>query len=72
LNSVNLIGARAYFNPALQFGRNVQISGSDQVAANGTWMIYDIKHRLSSQYPKGPWFSEFTAQPPQGFVKVPG
>lgn len=64
LNSVNLIGVRAFFNPALQFGGTIQISGSDQVAANGIWTIFDCTHRLSSLLPGGPWFTEMTAQPP--------
>lgn len=68
LRDVNLIGAMAVFNPALRYGAQIQITGSDQVYANGNWQIFDITHRLSSLLPDGPWFSELTAQPLIGFV----
>lgn len=71
LNSVNLIGVRAFFNPALQYGGTIQISGSDQVAANGIWTVYDCTHRLSSLMPGGPWFTEMTAQPPSTAYGAP-
>lgn len=68
LRDVNLIGIVAVFNPALRYGAQIQVSGSDQVYANGNWQIYDVTHRLSSLMPDGPWFSELTAQPLVGFV----
>lgn len=69
LNSVNLIGGVAVFNPALQYGAPIEIKDSDQKSANGKWVIYDIVHRLASEFPgEAPWFSQFTAQPPAGFV----
>jgi hypothetical protein len=71
LDSVNLIGVRAFFNPALQYGGKIQIANSDQVASNGIWTIFAARHRLSSLMPNGPWFTEMTAQPPSGFVAEP-
>lgn len=67
LDSVNLIGVEAVFNPALRFGAPLQIKDSRQLAANGNWVIYDCSHRLSSLMPDGPWFTKMTAQPPVGF-----
>lgn len=71
LNSVNLIGVVAVFNPALRFGAPLQIKGSEQLAANGDWVIYDCAHSLSSLYPDAPWFTNMTAQPPSGFGITP-
>jgi hypothetical protein len=67
LDSVNLISVQAVFNPALRFGAPLRIQFSDQRGANGDWVIYDCKHRLSSLLPDGPWFTTMTAQPPSGF-----
>lgn len=67
LDSVNLIGVTAVFNPALRFGAPLQIKDSKQLAANGDWIIYDCTHNLSSLMPDGPWFTRMTAQPPSGF-----
>lgn len=67
LNSVNLIGVTAVFNPALRFGAPLRIQFSDQRGANGDWVIYDCSHALSSLMPDGPWFTNMTAQPPSGF-----
>lgn len=71
LNSVNLIGAQSVYNPAFRFGAPILIKGSVQKNANGNWIIYDLKHRLSSLMPDGPWFSDMTAQPPAGFGVSP-
>jgi baseplate hub protein gp41 len=71
LDSLNLIGVRAFFNPGLAYGGSIQIANSDQVGANGDWVIFDCTHRLSSLVPNGPWFTEMTAQPTQGFVNTP-
>lgn len=64
LDSVNLIGVTAVFNPSLRFGAPLQIKDSQQLAANGNWIIYDCTHNLSSLLPDGPWFTRMTAQPP--------
>lgn len=71
LESINLIRGVAVFNAGLQYGGQLQISGSDQIYANGNWMVYDISHSLSEQLPGGPWFSNFTAQPLTGIVGAP-
>ena len=71
LNSVNLIGVTAVFNPALRFGAPLQIKDSQQLSANGEWVIYDLTHSLSSLMPDGAWFSQMTAQPPAGFGITP-
>lgn len=67
LDSVNLIGVSAVFNPSLRFGAPLQIRDSLQLAANGDWVIYDCTHNLSSLLPDGSWFTRMTAQPPSGF-----
>ena len=67
LDSVNLIGVVAVFNPSLRFGALLTIKDSQQLAANGTWIIYDCTHSLSSLMPDGPWFTRMTAQPPVAF-----
>lgn len=67
LNSVNLIGVDAVFNPALRFGAPLRIQFSEQRGANGDWVIYDCTHQLSSLMPDGPWFTRMTAQPPSVF-----
>lgn len=67
LDSVNLIGVMAVFNPSLRFGAPLKIQDSQQLAANGDWIIYDCTHSLSSLLPDGPWFTRMTAQPPSGF-----
>lgn len=67
LDSVNLIGVEAVFNPSLRFGAPLRIQFSDQRAANGDWIIYDCAHRLSSLMPDGPWFTKMTAQTPVQF-----
>lgn len=71
LDSVNLIGVMSEYNPGFRFGAPLQIQGSQQLGANGDWMIYDCKHSLSSLMPNGPWFSKMTAQPPVGFGLQP-
>lgn len=68
LDSVNLIGAQAVYNPGLRYGGPIKIQGSQQKSANGDWMIYDVAHYLSSLMPKGPWFTRLTAQPYKGIV----
>jgi hypothetical protein len=67
LDSVNLISVSAIFNPSLRFGAPLRIEDSQQLAANGDWIIYDCTHNLSSQMPQGPWFTRMTAQPPAIF-----
>lgn len=67
LDSVNLIGVTAVFSPSLRFGAPLEIKDSQQLAANGNWVIYDCSHKLSSLLPDGPWFTRMTAQPPAGF-----
>ena len=71
LNSVNLIGGQTEYNPALRYGAPILIKGSQQKSANGSWTVYDLKHRLSSLMPDGPWFTDFTANPPSGFGITP-
>jgi len=71
LDSVNLIGVTAVYNPSLRFGAPLQIKDSLQLAANGDWMIYDCTHNLSSLMPGGPWFTRMTCQPPAGFGITP-
>lgn len=71
LDSVNLIGVRAFFNPGITQGGKIQIANSDQVAANGLWTVFGYSHKLSALFPNGPWFTEMTCQPTTGFVNTP-
>lgn len=71
LDSVNLIGVKAVYNPSLRYGAPLQIMDSQQLAANGDWVIYNCTHNLSSLMPSGPWFTRMTAQPPVGFGITP-
>ncbi len=52
------IGVDCYYNPAIQNGGIIQISGSDLPAANGPWLPYALMHYLSSWTPGGRWHSE--------------
>lgn len=71
LDSVNLIGVTAVYSPSLRFGAPVEIKDSQQLAANGDWVIYGCTHNLSSLMPDGPWFTRMTCQPPAGFGITP-
>jgi hypothetical protein len=51
------IAFECLFDPGLNQGGPVTISGSDVPAANGTWTPYTLTHELSSVKPGGPWFS---------------
>ena len=51
------IAFECLFDPAVQQGASIQISGSDVPAANGTWTPYTLMHDLSTVKPGGPWFS---------------
>lgn len=70
---INIVSAQAVFNPALVYGGQVQIKGSQQLSANpqfnvnGTWQIINVDHDLSSLLPDGPWFSSMRLQPPAGY-----
>ncbi len=44
------------FNPAIQGGRKLNLSGSSILKANGTWFIQSITHELTTQA-EGPWFT---------------
>jgi hypothetical protein len=71
LNSVNLIGVDALFNPAFRPGAPLTIQDSLQTSANGNWKIYDLKHALSSLMPEGPWFTRMTAMSIIGYGVTP-
>ena len=48
---------RSLYNPAFKQGGQVQVSGSQIPAANGTFTISSLVHDLASQSPSGPWFT---------------
>jgi hypothetical protein len=45
------------YDPSIQQGCRVQISGSQVPAANGTWTAYTLTHELETVKPGGSWFS---------------
>jgi hypothetical protein len=47
----------ALFDPNFAGGGQVQISGSDIPAANGTWTPFSLTHQLESQNPNGAWLT---------------
>jgi len=62
------VNATSLYNPAFRFGGPITVSGSQVVTANGSWMIGTIKHRLSAQMPKGPWFTDMLLYPPDSGI----
>lgn len=47
----------SFFNPALQAGGKVKVSGSDVPNANGVWSPYMVDHQLEGNLPGGAWMS---------------
>ncbi len=54
------IALRTLYNPAILFGGKVQLQSSI-TGVNGTWIVYNLSHDLSSEMPGGPWFSDLMA-----------
>ena len=46
------------FIPDILIGDTVEIKGSELTLANNTWQVAHIVHRIASQQPNGPWFSD--------------
>lgn len=46
-----------YFDPALQAGGKIQVSGSVITPANGVWSPFMLDHQLEGNVPGGGWFS---------------
>ena len=44
------------FNPQIIVGRTVNLT-SQIPKANGSWVIFDSTHELSTLTPDGPWFT---------------
>jgi hypothetical protein len=70
---INIVNAQCVFNPALVYGGQAKIQGSQQLSnnpqynVNGTWQIINIDHDLATGLPDGPWFSTMRLQPLPGF-----
>lgn len=45
------------YNPEIEFGRRLQVE-SQLLAANGTWKVYGLAHRLEAEMPNGSWFTD--------------
>lgn len=45
------------YNPEIEFGRRLQVESQLQ-AANGTWKVYGLAHRLEAEMPNGSWFTD--------------
>ena len=58
-NTQSGIAVKCEFNPKLRIGGKVFVK-SALPFANGLWVMYNIAHELSSEFPDGPWFSTFT------------
>ncbi len=64
--NANGITLKTIFNPAIAFGKQIQVQsslgdGKPNTAANGLWRVYGLNHDLESQVPNGQWFSEIQA-----------
>jgi len=57
LNS-QYIMLRSVFIPNAALGQQVEVSGSEVSAVNGTWTIFTVMHNLEAQTPGGQWFTE--------------
>ncbi len=70
--SIRGIDVVSVFNPAIQFGRQMNITsaipapgsgaplradGTHPIGASGTFQIVDVVHDLAAQTPGGPWFT---------------
>lgn len=60
----NGIGFRTLFNPSIGFAKKIQMKSDVLSSANGTWVVHDLNHTLSTLVPGGPWFSDIQAHPP--------
>lgn len=57
------ITVRSLYNPSIGFGGGIEVK-SDLTPANGKWVVFLLEHNLSSQVPRGPWFSTISAVRP--------
>jgi hypothetical protein len=56
------IGLKTLYNPAIQWGMQVQVKSSLNVAKlNGMWTVFNIVHTLESQVFGGRWDTEMQA-----------
>lgn len=57
------IGVKCQYDPAIQYGGQVQIKSSLKIASlNGLWWAYHVIHTLESNMPEGQWMTEFQGQ----------
>src|SRR6516164_306988 len=57
------IGVRTSYNPNIQYGGQIQLKSTLQVAhLNGNWQVFGLTHMLESELPDGQWMTEI-----QGF-----
>lgn len=45
------------YNPEIQIGRQMNVTGSIITKANGKWSIVNVQHELATMLPKAPWFT---------------
>jgi hypothetical protein len=48
------------FNPEVQVGRRMEVTGSVLTKANGLWRIVGVQDDLTTMLDKGPWFTTAT------------
>lgn len=53
------IDVTTLFNPAIQYGRQVEVQ-SDLKPACGSWSIINLDYALEAEVPKGKWFTTLT------------
>lgn len=58
------LALKTIFNPLIRFGAKVQVQSSLKPAC-GEWVVNSLSHDLSTQMPKGDWFSSMTAYNPK-------
>jgi hypothetical protein len=54
------------FNPGIELGAPIQVSGSQVTGCDGTWFPFAMSHELESIKTNGKWFSTLQCMPFQG------
>lgn len=60
---------KTIFNPAIAFGREIQVQSS-LPPANGNWTVSSIDHTLESEMPGGQWFTTIQCYNPKFGTQV--
>ena len=60
------IEVQVLFNPGIELGAPIQVSGSTVPGCDGAWFPFAMSHELESLKPDGKWFSRLQCMPFQG------